>query len=485
MYRAHEILTEQQLESEAMHEPTVSRLSLLALTALLWSGCATPAPDYMNEPQEEFDARMQWWRDARFGMFIHWGLYAVPAGVYGGEPVQGIGEWIMNTAQIPVAEYEAYAEQFNPVQFDGSEWVRIAKDAGMKYMIITSKHHDGFALWDSEVSDYDIVDATPFGRDVLRELAEAAAREGIHLGFYHSIMDWHHPDAQAPHYPTYNTRDKSNPNFPAYVESYLEPQIRELVANYDPAVLWFDGEWIPEWTHEMGLDMYALVRSLKPEILINNRVDKGRQGMQGMNRTDQQYAGDFGTPEQEILEGTSTFDWESCMTMNDTWGFKSTDDNWKSAEMLVHHLVDIAAKGGNYLLNVGPTAEGLIPSASVERLAEIGDWMEVNGEAIYGSRLWDHYEDGETIRYTNAGGHVYAVSLEWPGRQLALRHVRPETGSEIHLLGHEKPLAWSFDAAQGLTITLPDALQEERSRPCKYAYAFRIDGSPVEGDGRT
>jgi alpha-L-fucosidase len=201
-----------------MFKPSAITLSLLALSAALWTGCTTVAPDHMNESQSDFDARMEWWRDARFGMFIHWGPYAVPAGVYEGEPIRGIGEWIMNTAQIPVAEYEEYAQQFNPVLFDAAEWVRIAKDAGMKYIIITSKHHDGFGLWNSEVSDYDIVDMTPFGRDVLRELADAAAAEGIRLGFYHSIMDWHHPDAQAPHFPTYNTREKSNPNFPAYVE---------------------------------------------------------------------------------------------------------------------------------------------------------------------------------------------------------------------------------------------------------------------------
>lgn len=453
---------------------------MLLLAGALFTGCATPSPDYVNESQEEFDARMEWWRDARFGMFIHWGLYAVPAGVYESQPVEGIGEWIMNSAQIPVAEYEQFAAQFNPVQFDAAEWVRIAKDAGMKYIIITSKHHDGFSLWDSDVSDYDIIDATPFGRDILRELADAATEQGIRLGFYHSIMDWHNPDAQAPHYPTYNTSEKSNPNFPSYVENYLEPQVRELVTNYDPVVLWFDGEWIPEWTHEMGLEMYNMVRSLSPDILINNRVDKGRQGMQGMTRTDQQYAGDFGTPEQEILEGTSTLDWESCMTMNDTWGFKSTDDNWKSAETLIHNLVDIAAKGGNYLLNVGPTAEGLIPQASVERLAEMGDWMDVNGEAIYGSRLWAHYEDGDNVRYTNVGDNVYAISLGWPGSELELTHVQPDADSEIHLLGYDQPLTWSYDATDGLRITLPAALQNESARPTKYAYAFRIRGGPVE-----
>ncbi len=202
----------------------------LVLAGTLVTGCAEPEPepDFLAETPEAFDARMQWWRDARFGMFIHWGTYAVPAGVYEDEPVGGIGEWIMNSAQIPVAEYETYATRFDPVRFDAEEWVRIAKGAGMKYIIITSKHHEGFGLWGSGVSDYDIMDAAPFGRDILGELAEAAEREGIRLGFYYSIMDWHHPDAQAPHYPTYNTREKSNPAFPGYVEDYLKPQVRGL-----------------------------------------------------------------------------------------------------------------------------------------------------------------------------------------------------------------------------------------------------------------
>jgi alpha-L-fucosidase len=405
-------------------------------------------------------------------------VYAVPAGVYKGEQIPRIGEWIMNSAHIPIAEYEEYARQFNPVKYDAEEWVRIARDAGMKYMVITSKHHDGFCLWDSEVSAYDVIDFAPVKRDLLAELKAACDKYDMHLGFYHSIMDWHHPDAQAPHYPDYNTPDKSNPNFDNYVQNYLKPQVRELIVNYDPDILWFDGEWIPEWTHAYGQDMYHFVRSLKPEIIVNNRVDKGRQGMQGMTRQDRRYAGDFGTPEQEILEGASALDWESCMTMNDTWGFKSHDDNWKSAETLIHNLIDITAKGGNYLLNVGPDAEGVIPQASRERLAEMGKWLNTNGEAVYSTNRYEPFRENETTYYTRSKDNrfVYAISTSWPGEQLALSHVLPEEGSEIRMLGFEKPLNWRLEEDK-LIIDLPESLRDNINPPGDYAWSFRIEAT--------
>ncbi len=399
----------------------------------------------------------------------------VPAGEYKGDRVTGTAEWIMNSFAIPVEEYEEYARRFNPVEFDAREWVRIAKEAGMKYIIITSKHHEGFAIFDSEVSDYDIIDTSPFGRDILAELSAAAHEAGIPLGFYYSIMDWHHPDAQAPHWPTYNTKEKSNPNFQRYIDTYLKPQVRELVEKYDPDVLWFDGEWVPEYTHAMGLDLYQFVRGMKPEILVNNRVDTGRKGMQGMNAEDQEYAGDFGTPEQEILEGASTFDWEACMTMNDTWGFDSHDHNWKAAETLIHNLIDIVAKGGNYLLNVGPTAEGVFPEPSVERLGEMGDWLAINGEAIYGSRPWTTSGEGDSLRYTSMGDSVvHAITLGWPGDTLTLTKVRPSPNAKITLLGDGEALPWTFDEETGLRIALPGRLQEASDRPGEYAWVFRI-----------
>jgi alpha-L-fucosidase len=377
---------------------------------LLITGCQTNQKRHLSQ-----DERMKWWRDARFGMFIHWGLYAVPAGQWKGKKIPGIGEWIMERADIPVSEYEPLAQQFNPVKFNADEFVRIAKNAGMKYIVITSKHHDGFCLWDSEVTDYDIIDATPFNRDILKELSKSCKKQGIKLCFYHSIMDWHHPDAQRPFYPNYNDKEKSNPNFARYVETYMKPQLKELIRNYGPlGVMWFDGEWIKDWTEPQGKDLYNYVMSLQPNIIINNRVGKGRKGMEGLNKDDQEYAGDFGTPEQEIpATGLPGVDWESCMTMNKTWGYKSYDHDWKSNKVLLQNLADIASKGGNFLLNVGPTAEGLIPDASVERLAAMGKWMKVNGESIYGTTAsplgklpWG--------RCTAKPGKLYLHVFDWP-----------------------------------------------------------------------
>jgi alpha-L-fucosidase len=362
-------------------------------------------------PKEE---RMQWWHEARFGMFIHWGLYAIPAGEWKGQKIPGLGEWIMNNAKIPVSEYEKLAGEFNPVKFDAEQWVQIAKNAGMKYIVITSKHHDGFCMWDSKVTNYDIMDATPFKRDVLKELSEACKKNGIRLCFYYSIMDWHNPDAQAPFYPNYNNSKLSNPNFSRYVEDYMKPQIKELITNYGPlGVLWFDGEWVGDWTEAMGKDMYNYVLGIQPDIIVNNRVGKGRKGLAGFSDS-QEPVGDFGTPEQRIpAKGLPGVDWESCMTMNDTWGYKSYDNNWKSTEDLIRKLVDISSKGGNFLLNVGPTAEGLIPEPSVERLATIGEWLKVNGESIYGVSA-SPLGEVPWGRCTAKPGRLYLHVFDWP-----------------------------------------------------------------------
>jgi alpha-L-fucosidase len=323
----------------------------------------------------------------------------------------------------------------------------------MKYIVITSKHHDGFALFDSPVGTFDAIHGSPFKRDPLKELADAAKRHGLRLGFYYSIMDWHHPDAQAPNYPEYNSSTKTNANFARYVETYMKPQLRQLLTRYgDVAVLWFDGEWMPDWTEALGRDLYAFVRTLQPNILINNRVGKGRQGMQGLTR--EGHIGDFGTPEQEVPPaGLPGVDWESCVTMNDTWGFKAHDDNWKDSRTLIRMLVDIASKGGNFLLNVGPTAEGLIPSPSLSRLQEIGEWMAANGDAIHGSTA-SGLPQPAWGRITAKPGRIYAHVFDWPRDQrLVIRGLRVRP-ARAYLLGDPRPLEVELRSA-GVVVRLP------------------------------
>ncbi len=342
------------------------------------------------------DRRLDWWRDAKFGMFIHWGLYAIPAGVWKGQAIPGIGEWIMHRARIPVAEYERLTEDFNPVEFDAQAWVSLAKAAGQKYIVITAKHHDGFCLFDSQVTDYTIVQATPFGRDPLAELAEACQREGIRLGFYYSqSQDWHHPDGLGNDW-DYNPGEK---DFAAYLEDYVKPQVRELLTHYGPVgLIWFDTP--RSITEAQSKSLLDLVHTLQPDCLVSGRV--------GNEVGDYASAGDNRIPDEAI-----DADWETPATINDTWGFKENDEKWKSAETLILKLVDIVSKGGNYLLNVGPTAEGVIPQPSAERLLGVGEWLELHGESIYGTQPGP-IQGLAWCRSTTRPGTLYLHVIDWP-----------------------------------------------------------------------
>lgn len=343
------------------------------------------------------DERMAWWREAKFGMFIHWGVYAQFAGVYKGhEQLRGGAEWIMNRSKIPVAEYQEMAKSFNPVKYNPDNWVKMAKEAGMKYLIITAKHHDGFALFNSKASKWDITDATPYGKDLLKPLAEACKKYGIKLGFYYShAQDWNNPGGSAARkemkegwlnpdsakIDAYTLANKGHwdpaqmtKTFDQYIDDVAVPQVKELMTNYgDIAVLWWDTP--TNMTDEAALKLQAALKT-QPHIITNDRL----------KRPD--FPGDTKTPEQKIpsqaeLDG---MDWETCMTMNGTWGFRTSDQKWKSTETLIRNLVDIASKGGNYLLNVGPKPDGTFPQESIERLKGIGTWMKVNSESIYGTK---------------------------------------------------------------------------------------------------
>lgn len=315
------------------------------------------------------EEKMAWWREARFGMFIHWGLYALPAGVWKGQNIPGIGEWIMKRASVPVEEYAQLAGEFNPVRFDAEEWVALAKAAGMKYIVITAKHHDGFAMYRSACSPYNIADATPFGRDPMAELAEACRKEGLRLCFYYSqYQDWHHPDAAGNDwdYPDAQAKD-----FDRYMREKGLPQVRELLSQYGPiGLIWYDTPM--EISERQSRDFAAAVREVQPDCLINSRVGH-------------QFHDYVSTGDNMIPSDVFDVDWEVPATLNDTWGFKTHDHEWKSARDLIRLLVDINRKGGNYLLNIGPKADGTIPQPSVDILREVGRWMQVNGDSIYGT----------------------------------------------------------------------------------------------------
>ncbi len=386
---------------------------LFLLSCIFIFAAVINAQNFTRETKAEHDKRMEWWRKARFGLFIHWGLYSIPAGEWDGKT--NYAEWIRNQAQIPIDVYDKFVSKFNPVKFDADRWVRMAKNAGMKYIVITSKHHDGFCLFNSKYTDFDIM-STPFHRDILKELSRACKKEGIKLCFYYSIMDWHHPD-YLPRRGWETDRSAKGADFDRYVQ-YMKNQLKELLTNYgNIGVLWFDGEWENTWNDKRGLDLYNYVRSIQPDIIINNRVGTGRSGLEGFTEGEG-FAGDFGTPEQQIPStGLPGVDWESCMTMNDHWGYNKNDKNFKSTKEILQMLADIASKGGNYLLNVGPTSQGLFPSESVERLQEIGKWMELNGESIYGTGAspFKNLDWGRcTQKMIDGNTRLYLHVFNWP-----------------------------------------------------------------------
>jgi alpha-L-fucosidase len=413
---------------------------------------ADPLPDLRTQ-----EANLRWWREARFGLFIHWG----PVSLKGTE----IG-WSRG-AQVPTEEYDQLYEQFNPTRFDAEEWVRIAQDAGMKYLVITSKHHDGFCIWDTQFTDYNIMHA-PFGRDVLKELSAACKKHDLAFCTYHSICDWHHPD-----YPLGSPGGKTpkpNPNMDRY-NQYLKNQLAELIRNYGPlGILWFDGEWEKPWSQERGINLYQYVRGLQPSIIINNRVGVGRAGMEG-STTAGAFAGDYDTPEQRIGNFQRDRPWESCITICQQWAWKP-NDKMKSLDECIQTLVRVAGGDGNLLLNVGPMPDGRIEPRQVDRLREMGQWLRRYGESIYGTR-GGPYKTTAWLASTCRDNVVYLHILGQPGEAIVLPALPRRVTDSSLLTGGTVSVRQTKDA---LEIRVP----AQDRRPIDTIVRLELDGLATE-----
>ena len=435
---------------------------------MLWS---PPSTGVWSPPASPRDDRMKWWREARFGMFVHWGLYSILAGEWEGRT--DYGEWIRNNAKVPIDEYGKLVGRFNPIEFNADRLAALAANAGMRYLVITTKHHDGFCLWNSRQTDFSVT-KTPYKRDIMRAVADACRHHGIKPCWYHSIMDWHHPDYLPRREWEAAARPATGASFERYVR-YLHACVEELLSNYgDIGVLWFDGEWESTWTRELGAALADRCRSLQPNVLINSRVAPAQAS--GLDAKLAAVAiGDFGTPEQKIPDrGLPGVDWESCITMNGNWGYNRADRNFKSPATLVGMLVETASKGGNLLLNVGPTGEGRVPAERVERLDAMGAWMRRHGDAIYGTSA--SLFENASFRATRKGTRLNCFLPEWPAsREIVLAALR-QVPRRAWMMGDpaRTPLRTQASNA-GLVVTLPG----RQSDPLCSVVAIDFDREPV------
>jgi alpha-L-fucosidase len=419
--------------------------------------------------------------DNKYGMFIHWGLYSQCGGIWKGEKMEDgdgtgpkVAEWIMRRKEIPRAEYAELAKTFNPTKFNADEWVAIAKAAGMKYMVITSKHHDGFALFDSKVSDYNAVKATPFGRDIIRELEQACRKGGISFGVYYShALDWrdggdsgmkdycYHEKPQRELF--VNKFDPAPVKFDDYIANKSLPQVRELVNNYDLKEIWLDTPlYIPA---KYSFEFYKTIYDANPETLVSQRIGNG--------------FGDIGTPGDNVIpDEASENTWEGIATTNNSWGYKSYDTDWKSPTETLYWLLENVSKGGNFLLNVGPDGTGTIPPKSVENLVAVGEWLKVNGDAIYGTKPWKVTHEGPTgiaikgtehrdkhgfkldvtpedFWFTKKGDTLYAIAMTRPeGSTISIKSLKGLPISGIKVLGESGNAQW-VEKTDAVEITLP------------------------------
>ncbi len=393
------------------------------------------------------DTKQQWFKDAKFGLFIHWGLYALLAGEYNGKKTDRIAEWIMNDLDVPVEEYEKLASQFNPVEFDAEMIVRKAKEWGMKYIVFTSKHHEGFAMWDSKCSDYNVVKATPYGKDIVRQFREACDKYDMKLGFYYSqAQDWHDPDGYI------HRKDNSKKNYRAYLERKCFPQLRELLTEYgEVALIWFDTPM--GTTKEESQEMVDLVKSLQPNCIVSGRI--------GNELGEYMTTGDNFIPRLPY-EG----DWEVPATLNDTWGFNKDDHNWKDPEEIIHLLVKINSRGGNYLLNIGPEASGHVPDESIRILDEVGKYVKENEEAIFGTKRVGIYAYELDWGMLTRKDHKLYVHVFKPRRRVELINIANKiTGA--YLVADKQALEFktsmTCEGCSAIEVELPEAYFDRKN----------------------
>ncbi|MBI5084983.1 MAG: alpha-L-fucosidase [Acidobacteria bacterium] len=431
----------------------------IAAVALMLATLAQAQPSQMPLSAEE---RTRWFREAKFGMFIHWGAYSVI----------GRHEWIRTQAQIPQADYDVYARSFNPVHFNADTWVDLAKNAGAKYMVITSKHHDGFSIFRSQVSDYDI-EITPYPGDPLKQLAAAAKKKDMRLGFYHSIMDWRHPDYRPRRAWEFPKNFKEGGNNNRYID-FMKAQIKELLTGYgDVAMMWFDGEWEHTLAEAKRDDeIYDFIRGLQPNTLINDRLYERKPGNKA----------DFGTPEQYVPatgmkdpSGTPIL-WEACVTINDdSWGYNKYETSFKTERDLIRMLIEVVSKGGNLLLNVGPKPDGTIQDEFITRLNAVGRWMKINSDSIYGTTASPFERMSFFGRATTKGRKLYLHVFDWPQNGvLRVAGLRNIVHSARLLADPSRQLRSSRDG-DDVVITIPGGAPDEIASVVELS----LDGSPV------
>ena len=399
-----------------------------------------------SETREEHDARLKWFREARFGIFIHWGVYAALAGSWKGAPVTA--EWIMNRAKISVADYKAQAANFTAAKYDPAAWAQLAQDAGARYVVITAKHHEGFTLYDSDYSDWNAVKASGAHRDLLQPLADALRGHGLRFGTYYSqAQDWVNPGGSKGAVKPWDPAQDGS--FDTYLEKVAVPQVREILDRYHPDILWWDTEY--EMTPERAKPLFDLAMS-RPALIMNSRLGGGALG-------------DFRTSEQHIPTSAMLGrQLEVNMTINNSWGYNANDTHWKSAQQLIRNLSDIASKDGNYLLNIGPTAEGVIPQPEVERLLAIGRWLKVNGEAIYSTRGGPYNSATQPLKWgrttlkdrAGEGSTLFLHVWDWPASGTILLPGISQIPRSGRLLANGAAVT-AKSTPEGLVVTLPGA----------------------------